>query len=137
MSAAMARRARAEERRNSRFRWLRNLPRPRALRVLSRCRLMVISSRLEGGANAVSEALALGVPVLASRVAGNVGLLGPWYPGYFRARSTDGLARLLRQAESDPLFLRKLERGCRRRARLLNPRRERAAWRRLLLGIAR
>ncbi len=51
-------------------------------RLLSRVHLLVQSSVMEGGANAVAEALAAGVPVIASRIAGNVGMLGENYPGY-------------------------------------------------------
>lgn len=135
MSAAVACRARAEERRNPRYHWLGEMPRGRALTVLSRSGLMVVASRLEGGANAVSEALALEVPIAASRIAGNVGLLGRGYEGYFKVGDTRGLARLLSRAESDRAFLARLEGACRKRARLVDPRREEAAWARLLRGL--
>ena len=59
---------------------------------------MVISSLSEGGANVISEAAVAGVPVLASRIDGNVGLLGADYPGYFPVGDTEALARLLRTA---------------------------------------
>lgn len=134
---AMAERARAEERRNPRYRWLGDLPRPRALALLARCRLLVVPSRLEGGANAVSEALGAGVPVLASRVPGNAGILGRAYPGYFRAGDTRSLARLLGRAEEEPGFLARLRAHVRRLARIVEPRRERAAWAALLSRISR
>jgi hypothetical protein len=38
---------------------------------------MPISSLAEGGANVIGEAAVVGIPVLASRIPGNVGLLGP------------------------------------------------------------
>lgn len=59
-----------------RYRWLGEVPRWRVRRLLSRAQLLVQSSVMEGGANAVAEALAAGVPVIASRIAGNVGMLG-------------------------------------------------------------
>ncbi len=74
-----------------RYRWLGSVPHARALRWLASSHAMVISSRMEGGANVVCEALRIGVPVLASRIPGNVGLLGSALPGIFsgggRARS--------------------------------------------------
>ena len=62
---------------------------------------MVISSRMEGGANVVCEALRIGVPVLASRISGNVGLLGAGYPGYFPLEDERALARLITRAATD------------------------------------
>ena len=69
-----------------RYRWLGSVPHGRALRWLASSHAMVISSRMEGGANVVCEALRIGVPVLASRISGNVGLLGPRLPRLLRAR---------------------------------------------------
>src|SRR5215813_10398582 len=55
MTPAMNKRARAEVERNDRYRWLGEQPRSRTLRILAQCQLCVISSRLEGGANVISE----------------------------------------------------------------------------------
>ena len=60
---------------------------------------MVLSSLSEGGANVISEAVAAGVPVLASRIDGSVGLLDD-YPGYFPVRDTAALARLLERSRA-------------------------------------
>jgi putative glycosyltransferase (TIGR04348 family) len=81
-----------------RYRWLGSVPHGRALRWLASSHAMVISSRMEGGANVVCEALRIGVPVLASRISGNVGLLGPRYPGYFKPGDERALARLITRA---------------------------------------
>jgi glycosyltransferase involved in cell wall biosynthesis len=97
---------------------------------------MVISSNSEGGANVISEAAVAGVPILASRMDGNVGLLGKDYPGYFKVGDTRGLARLLRRIEEDADFMRELGKAVRRRAPLFRPAREIAAWRRLLASFA-
>jgi putative glycosyltransferase (TIGR04348 family) len=132
----MAERARAEEQDNPRYRWLGELPRGRALQVLARSHVMVLSSRLEGGANAVSEAVASGVPVLASRIPGTMGLLGEDYPGYHEVGDERGLARLLLRAETEPGFLGALEAACRRVAPLFDPERERRAWAELLQELA-
>jgi glycosyltransferase involved in cell wall biosynthesis len=96
---------------------------------------MVISSLSEGGANVISEAAVAHVPILASRMDGNVGLLGKDYPGYFKVGDTKGLARLLRRIEDDPDFVAALAKAVRRRAPLFRPARETAAWRRLLAGL--
>jgi putative glycosyltransferase (TIGR04348 family) len=127
-----ARRARAEAGANPRYVWLGPLSRARALRLLARCRLLLVTSRLEGGANVVSEALACGVPVLSSRIAGSVGILGPRYPGFFEVGDTDGLAAVLWRAETDARFYRRLASRCRSVARLVNPAAEVRRWRRLL-----
>jgi glycosyltransferase involved in cell wall biosynthesis len=104
LSPAMEHQARAEEAINSRYRWLEDLPRWKALRLLARSRLLVLTSLMEGGANTISEAIAAGVPVLASRIPGSVGLLGTQYPGYFPVGDTAALAALLTRAETDTKF---------------------------------
>jgi putative glycosyltransferase (TIGR04348 family) len=92
-----------------RYRWLGSVPHARALRWLASSHAMVISSRLEGGANVVCEALRIGVPVLASRISGNVGLLGVGYRGYFAVGNERALGRLLARAASDEKFYRALK----------------------------
>jgi putative glycosyltransferase (TIGR04348 family) len=128
----LAARARAEERRNPRYRWLGERPRAEALRRLARSRCLVLSSRLEGGANAVGEAARLGVPILASRIEGTLGLLGPRHPGLFPVGDSAALRRLLERVESDAGFRERLARASRRAAPRFEPARERAAWRALL-----
>jgi len=97
---------------------------------------MVLSSLSEGGANVISEAIVVGVPILASRMDGNIGLLGADYPGYFPVGDTKALARLLQRIEGDPRFLAVLQRATARRAPLFKPKREVAAWRRLLAELS-
>jgi putative glycosyltransferase (TIGR04348 family) len=92
-----------------RYRWLGSVPHARALRWLASSHAMVISSRMEGGANVVCEALRIGVPVLASRISGNVGLLGAGYHGYFPVEDERALARLLTRAASEERFYRSLK----------------------------
>ena len=110
-----------------RYRWLGAVPRWRVRRLLSRARLLVQSSLMEGGANAVAEALAAGVPVLASRIPGNVGMLGQDYPGYFPVGDERALALLLERAEADEAFYGSLKERCAARRPLTLPEHERGA----------
>ena len=137
LSPAMARQARAEEARNPRYRWFGELPGGRARRILARSKLLVVTSKMEGGANVIMEALASGVPVISSRISGSVGILGENYPGYFPVGDTRRLRLLLSRAETDPDFYAQLRRSCERLAKLADPARERRAWAALLreLGL--
>ncbi len=103
--------------------------------MLARSRLLVLSSRTEGGANAVSEAIVCGVPVVATRIDGSVGLLGSDYRGYFGVGDTAALSRLLHRAESDHGFLSALRAHCTSLAPMFDPGRERKAWRDLLAEL--
>lgn len=96
---------------DSRYRWLGSVPHASALRWMASSHAMVISSRMEGGANVVCEALRMGLPVLASRIPGNVGLLGAGYAGYFPVEDEKSLARLMCRAKQDPSFYRSLKRS--------------------------
>lgn len=132
MTEQAAARARREQGINTRYRWLGELPGSRVRRALAGCRVCVLSSRMEGGANAIGEAIVAGVPVLASRIPGSVGLLGAGYPGYFEAGDTLGLAELLTRVGTDPEFLASLKGWCAALKPLFEPRREDEAWANLL-----
>ena len=119
-------------RRNPRYRWLGELSRARAGRLLARCRVLVLTSRSEGGPSVLSEAAVAGIPILCTRIAGSVGLLGPRHPGYFPVGDTAALSKLLLRCESDAGFLERLGRSSRRLTESLLPARERAAWKTLL-----
>ena len=134
-SEEWARRARAEMAANPRYRWCGDVPSAAVRRLLARSHAMVISSQSEGGANVISEAAVAGVPVLASRIDGNVGLLGADYPGYFPVGDTEALARLLARLENEPGFAASLRRALAKRAPLFGRAREIAAWKRLLAGL--
>jgi len=135
LTPAMERRALAETANSTRYRWHGDVPPGQAMRRLARSRLLVVSSKLEGGANVVSEAIAAQVPVLSTRISGTIGLLGPDYPGYFEVGNTEDLARQLERAESDRRFYTSLQAACRQRAPLVDPRREVESWRELLAEL--
>jgi glycosyltransferase involved in cell wall biosynthesis len=132
MDESMRRRAIAEISANERYQWLGDLPHWRALQWMARCRLMVISPRMEGGPNVLSEALAMELPVLASRIAGVVGMLGPHYRGYFDVGDTSGLRNRLLRAENDERFYCSLARHCRQLGSIVDPAIELESWRQLL-----
>ena len=115
-----------------RYRWLGELDHSGAMRWLTRSHVMVISSRMEGGANVVSEAIGAGVPVIASRIPGNVGLLGDDYPAYFPEGNDCALAALLARAQERPAFYGSLVAAVRARRNLVDPSLEREALRCLL-----
>jgi putative glycosyltransferase (TIGR04348 family) len=137
LDADLAGRARALAAQDPRYRWIGEVPRWQARRLLARSRLMVLSSRMEGGANVISEALVDGVPVLASRIPGSEGMLGERYPGFYPVGDTDALAQLLYRAVSDPEYYKRLKKWCDRLAPRFEPARERAAWKRLLQELIR
>lgn len=128
--------ARGEMERNPRYVWKGDVSHGEVRRTMARARLMVLSSHLEGGANAISEAVMTRLPVLATAIPGSVGLLGLDYPGYFPIGDAVALRQLLQRCEDDPDFLVLLARQCQTRMDLFRPTRERAAWRALIAALA-
>lgn len=129
---ALAEAAGAMTRTSPHYRWLGELTRAAARQLVRHARLLLHPSRMEGGAQAVIEAVRAGTPVIASRIDGNVGLLGAAYPGYYPAGDARRCANLLQRAQSDSRFLAALTAACKKRAPLFDPRRERAALRKLV-----
>ena len=103
------------------YRWLGSLPHAAARQHLKHCDLMVISSHMEGGANVIIEAVTCGVPVLASDISGNRGMLGADYAGYFPPGDSAALAALIRRAARDADFLGLLAQQCAQRTALFAP----------------
>jgi len=117
------------------YRWLGALSHAAARRTIARARALVHCSRIEGGANVVIEAVRSGVPVLASRIDGNVGLLGADYDGYFPVGDAAALAALARRFLSVAAFADRLRAQCAARAPLFLPSAERRAVRALVAGL--
>lgn len=103
------------------FECLGSLPQSEALGLMAACPLALSTSRHEGGANIVTEALALGVPLLVSAIPGSIGLLGSEYPGLFPVGDAERLAQLLEQASAEPEFLASLKRACQAQAHIAAP----------------
>ena len=94
---------------------------------IARAHVLVHPSRMEGGAHVVMEAVMSGTPVLASRIDGNVGMLGADYDGYFPWGDAQALANLLLRCKNEPLFLDHLNAQCALRSPLFEPRAEQLA----------
>ncbi len=109
---------------NPRYTWLREQTHAQTRQRIKRAKLMVISSLMEGGANVIIEAITSGVPVIASHISGNIGMLGRDYAGYFPVGGSKALAALLDQAEREPRFLKQLKMQCAKRMVLFTPDRE-------------
>lgn len=109
-----------------RWRWLGPLEHGPARRLIADAHLLVLSSRMEGGANVIVEAVMADTPVLASDIPGNRGMLGEDYVGYFPPGDAAALAGLLARAESDPAFYARLATQCAARRPLFEPAREAA-----------
>src|SRR5712692_11392446 len=124
LDAGLEKAATAGMRREPRYRWLGSVPHARALAWLASSHAMVISSRMEGGANVVCEALRIGVPVLASRISGNVGLLGERYPAYFALEDEKALAELIHRAATDRKFYKRVKNAVERLRPMVAPRAE-------------
>lgn len=76
----------------------------------------------------MSEAIVASVPILASRVGGNVGIVGKDYPGLFTAGNSQQLAHLLRRAECDAKFLAQLKSRVKKLTPLFDPAHEEKSW---------
>ncbi len=130
--ASWAEQAEAEMARNDRYKWRGEVPGWAVRREFVKTQLMVISSIMEGGANVVSEAIVAGVPVIASDISGNIGMLGEDYPGYFETGNTAALRAQLVRAETDSAFLEDLRSRCAALAPRYAPENETACWRNVL-----
>jgi putative glycosyltransferase (TIGR04348 family) len=117
------------------YEWHQGMRQNAARRWIARARALVITSSMEGGANVIIEAVRTGVPVLASFVSGNVGMLGRKYEGYFPAGDDAALAALMRRFAADAEFRERLTQQCALRAPLFAPEREEHQVRQLLADL--
>ncbi len=135
LDAALGREAAALMAACPRYRWLGGVSRAQARRRIQEAHVLVHPSRLEGGAHVVIEAIRSGTPVLASRIDGNVGLLGVDYAGYFPVDDDLALASLLERLRDDPAMLARLRQQCEARSDLFDPVRESASLHALVGGL--
>ena len=113
------------------YTWAKGLKHAQTRAKIQRAHVLVHTSKMEGGAHVIMEAVCSGTPVLASRMDGNVGMLGARYDGYFPVGDTAALATLLLQCKNDKAFLDHLSSQCALRAPLFSPAAEKAS----LLGL--
>ncbi len=130
-------RARVEAMKNPRYRYLGSIPRWKVRRLIAGSHLMALSSKIEGGANVISEAIVDYIPILATRIPGNIGLLGEDYPGLFEPGDTAALTELMHQAEADEDFYQELKTRCALLARHFRPEDEQRAWDELIREVTR
>ena len=130
LDPALGQAAQATQTQCPHYRWLGAVPHTQTLQRIQRAHLLVHCSRMEGGAHVLMEAMCSGTPVLASRIDGNVGLLGEDYAGYFEPGDAPALAHFLRACRTAPnghSLVAHLRHQCALRAPLFEPQAERAA----------
>jgi len=113
--------AQRTQRSSSQFHWLGALPHAATRQRIRRSQLLVSTSRMEGGAHVILEAAQSGCAVLASRISGNVGMLGRAHAGYFELGDDAALAGLIEQSRDDSGFLHRLRDQTTARAPLFQP----------------
>lgn len=113
------------------YHWLGGMAHADTLQKIAQAHVLVHTSRMEGGAHVILEAVCSGTPVLASNIPGNVGMLGANYAGYFALGDASELANLLLRSQASMsdasgLYAR-LSEQCSLRAPLFSPATEQAA----------
>jgi len=121
-----------EMEKNPRYRWYGDVPHWQIRKEYATNQLMVLSSKMEGGANVISEACVAGLPIIASNIVGSIGLLGKSYPGYYPVGKTNALRKQLLNAEMDHTYLSDLQKLCVKKSPLFNYKKEKNSWKILL-----
>jgi len=96
---------------------------------------MIISSIMEGGAHVVSEAIAIGIPVIASDIPGNRGLLGNSYPAYYPVGDQVALSKLLTKVETNQAFYQKISEAITGRQKVTKPELEQESIHKLIKSL--
>ena len=127
--------ARDEMKRNPRYTWNGEVSYATVRREYQKTQVMVMSSVMEGGANVISEAAVAGVPIIASNIPGNIGLVGADHTGLYPVKNTKALQKILIRCEQDPSFLRGLTQRSKKLAKKFTAAKERDGWRRALAKL--
>ncbi|OYY63506.1 MAG: glycosyl transferase family 1 [Burkholderiales bacterium 28-67-8] len=115
-----------------RLRWLGPRPHAQTRARIQRAHVLINSSVMEGGAHVVMEAVQSGTAVLASRIDGNVGLLGAAHDGLFAPGDDAQLAGLIERTRDDAAFLARLRSQGAGRSALFEPAAEQRALHQLI-----
>jgi len=127
--------ARLEMAKNRRYQWHGEISQSLLQVKFSQADLLALPSRIEGGANIISEAIMAGLPVITSNIEGSIGLLGEKYMGYFEVENTKQLKQMLLRCETDTKFYRALKHQCKLRRYLFTPSREKSSWLKLFAEL--
>ena len=100
LDPALGEAARAAQAACPHYRWLGGVSHGAARDRIQRAHVLLHPSRMEGGAHVIIEAVLSGTPVLASRIPGNLGMLGADYGGYFPPGDAAQLVALLRDCRA-------------------------------------
>ena len=117
---------------NPRYQWLGEVKHWQVRKAYARCHAMVLSSNMEGGANVISEATVAGLPTIASKIEGSIGLLGEEYPAYYPVQDTQALRTLLLKVENDTDFMQQIQQYITKKAPLFQAATEAQCWQQLL-----
>ncbi len=124
-----------EQRENPRYTYVGELDAQAVAELIASSHLLAVTSRSEGGARVVGEAIVHGTPVISSRIDGVTGLLGDDYPGYFPPGDTEALADMLSRAEADSTFVADLRAKTSEMAPQFHPQREKETWQSLIAEL--
>jgi len=127
LDAALAQDAINTEAACANYTWARALKHSQTRSKIQHAHVLVHASKMEGGAHVVMEAVCSGTPVIASDIAGNVGMLGEDYAGYFPVGDAQALAAMLERCKDEPQFIDTLKSQCAQRAPLFAPQAEASA----------
>jgi len=122
---------------NPRYTWHGEIAHHKIRKVYQRANCLVLPSRMEGGANVISEAIVAGLPIIASDIEGSVGLLGTDYQAYYPVEDEQALSQLLLKMEADQIFYQAIEQSCLNKQSVFTPEKEQQAWQALLLKISK
>jgi glycosyltransferase involved in cell wall biosynthesis len=106
------------------------------LDAMSSAGVLLNTSFQEGGANAICEAVTMGLPVVASAISGNIGMLGEDYAGLFPSNDLDALVNMLEKTANGLEFYALLKKQLATRAPLFTYAQESESWQDLLNGLS-
>lgn len=110
------------------YEWKGEVPRSDLLKALKNADFLLNTSYIEGSSNAIYESIALGTPIIASAIPGNIGVLGKDYPGLFHLDDSKSLASILDTFSTSESFRNRIQEWCDALKVDFDPRREQKDW---------